>query len=178
MKRALSTGHPAAPTDLPLDTNLIEDSFPDPPVEQTQSEPALFNRTAANPSMEMGDEVNRPSTPVDTHSAPEKSDRSSSASSAAVSNTAEDSLRKIKQAADQGHANAQYNLGVMYYKGVGVGIDKAKAFEWCQKAAEQGNANAQFNLGVNGMQTLRMDGERWLKEGITSEAELLRVTKD
>jgi general secretion pathway protein E len=30
----------------------------------------------------------------------------------------------------------------------------------------------------NGMQTLRMDGERWLKEGITSEAELLRVTKD
>ena len=84
MKRELSTGQPAAPTDLPLDTNLIEDSFPDPPVEQTQSEPALFNRTAANPSMEMGDEVNRPSTPVDTHSAPEKSDRSSSASSAAV----------------------------------------------------------------------------------------------
>ncbi len=30
----------------------------------------------------------------------------------------------------------------------------------------------------NGMQTLRMDGERWLKEGVTSEAELLRVTKD
>lgn len=30
----------------------------------------------------------------------------------------------------------------------------------------------------NGMQTLRMDGERWLKEGVTSESELLRVTKD
>ncbi len=30
----------------------------------------------------------------------------------------------------------------------------------------------------NGMRTMREDGERWLKDGITTEAELLRVTKE
>ncbi len=30
----------------------------------------------------------------------------------------------------------------------------------------------------NGMQTMRQDGERWLAEGITTQAELLRVTKE
>jgi TPR repeat protein len=63
--------------------------------------------------MEMGDEVNRPSTPVDTHSAPEKSDRSSSASSAATIATKDDEITLLKKAADQGHANAQFNLGVI-----------------------------------------------------------------
>jgi len=28
------------------------------------------------------------------------------------------------------------------------------------------------------MQTMRDDGERWLKAGVTTQAELLRVTKD
>jgi len=30
----------------------------------------------------------------------------------------------------------------------------------------------------NGMRTMREDGERWLQQGVTTEAELLRVTKD
>ena len=30
----------------------------------------------------------------------------------------------------------------------------------------------------NGMRTMRDDGERWLKDGTTTQAELLRVTKD
>jgi len=30
----------------------------------------------------------------------------------------------------------------------------------------------------SGMKTMREDGERWLREGVTTEAELLRVTKD
>jgi general secretion pathway protein E len=29
-----------------------------------------------------------------------------------------------------------------------------------------------------GMKTMRDDGERWLHEGVTTQAELLRVTKD
>ena len=31
---------------------------------------------------------------------------------------------------------------------------------------------------AGGMQTMREDGERWLAAGITTQAELLRVTKD
>jgi general secretion pathway protein E len=29
-----------------------------------------------------------------------------------------------------------------------------------------------------GMKTMREDGERWLRDGTTTQAELLRVTKD
>ena len=50
-------------------------------------------------------------------------------------------------AAEQGHAEAQFNLGVMYDNGQGVKQDYFKAFEWYQKAAEQGLAYAQYNLG-------------------------------
>ena len=42
-----------------------------------------------------------------------------------------------KNAAEQGHANAQCNLGVMYYNGRGVDVNYKKAIEWYEKAAEQ-----------------------------------------
>jgi uncharacterized protein len=50
--------------------------------------------------------------------------------------------------AEQGDAQAQYNLGVMYSKGQGVLQDDKEAVKWYRKAAEQGNAEAQFNLGL------------------------------
>ncbi len=57
-------------------------------------------------------------------------------------------LRYYRQAAEQGHANAQHNLGVMYKMGEGVSMDWEEAFKWYRKAAEQGNAPSQFSLGV------------------------------
>jgi len=101
MKRTLSDEQLRASTEIPFDANSSDDSFQDPPVEQTQSEPALFNRTAANSPMEMVDEVNRPSTPANTHSAPEKSVRSTSASSAATIATSDDEISSLKKAAEQ-----------------------------------------------------------------------------
>lgn len=53
----------------------------------------------------------------------------------------------FKRLAEQGNASAQYNLGVMYEKGLGVKQDDAQAVWWYQKSAEQGYADAQFNLG-------------------------------
>jgi TPR repeat protein len=52
------------------------------------------------------------------------------------------------KAAEQGHASAQYNLGVMYDNSVGVPEDDATAVIWYTKAAEQGDASAQNNLGI------------------------------
>ena len=52
------------------------------------------------------------------------------------------------QLAEQGDAQAQFNLGLIYYKGEGVRQDKQKAVEWYRKAAEQGDARAQYNLGL------------------------------
>ena len=51
------------------------------------------------------------------------------------------------KAADQGHASAQYNIGILYYIGQGVPQDYSQAMEWYLKAADQGNANAQYNIG-------------------------------
>ena len=52
-----------------------------------------------------------------------------------------------RKAAEQGHANAQNNLGAMYEYATGVPQDDAQAVEWYRKAAEQGDAFAQNNLG-------------------------------
>ena len=51
-------------------------------------------------------------------------------------------------AAKQGHARAQYNLGLMYRDGYGVPQDHKTAVKWLRLAAEQGNASAQTNLGA------------------------------
>jgi general secretion pathway protein A len=54
----------------------------------------------------------------------------------------------FRKAAEQGHAKAQSNLGVMYSEGQGVGKDYNEAVKWCRQAAEQGYAQAQTNLCI------------------------------
>ena len=54
----------------------------------------------------------------------------------------------FRKAAEQGHAEAQYNLGVMYEEGHGVPRDYTAAVSWYRKAAEQGDAKAQNNVGI------------------------------
>jgi TPR repeat protein len=51
-------------------------------------------------------------------------------------------------AANEGHADSQFNLAIMYEQGIGVGKDEKEAVIWYEKSATQGNAAAQFNLGV------------------------------
>ena len=46
-----------------------------------------------------------------------------------------------RKVAEQGDAEAQYNLGLMYYKGEGVRQDLALAQEWFGKACQNGNQN-------------------------------------
>ena len=60
----------------------------------------------------------------------------------------ETALAEFTAAAEQGLDLAQYNLGVLYYSGLGVKADHEKAYEWTKKAAEQGHLAAQFNLGT------------------------------
>jgi hypothetical protein len=56
--------------------------------------------------------------------------------------------REFRTLAEQGFAEAQYNLGVMYDNGKGVPQNYAQAVQWYRKAAEQGVAEAQNNLGL------------------------------
>ena len=54
---------------------------------------------------------------------------------------------RITEAAYQGYASAQNNLGWMYAEGKGIAQDDAEAVKWYCKSAEQGDADAQYNLG-------------------------------
>jgi TPR repeat protein len=60
-------------------------------------------------------------------------------------------FRIWKPIAEQGDADAQYNLGVMYANGTGVAEDYVQAVYWYRKAVDQGHVNAQnsmYNLGA------------------------------
>ncbi len=57
-------------------------------------------------------------------------------------------VKEFRAAAEQGHADSQFNLGLMYEQGIGVSKDEREAIAWYQKAALQGNSNAQYNLAV------------------------------
>ncbi|GGD19800.1 hypothetical protein GTQ45_03255 [Pyruvatibacter mobilis] len=54
----------------------------------------------------------------------------------------------ITRAAEQGLAPAQYRLGTMFEKGVGVPENPTKARSWYERAAGQGNVKAMHNLAV------------------------------
>ena len=56
-----------------------------------------------------------------------------------------EAIKWYLKAAEQRSAIAQYNLGLMYSRGL---QDYAEAARWFLKAAEQGIADAQFNFGL------------------------------
>src|SRR5262249_3104368 len=49
---------------------------------------------------------------------------------------------------EQGHAAAQYNMGILYARGDGVGQDMAEAAQWFRRAADGGHPDAQYTLGM------------------------------
>ena len=53
----------------------------------------------------------------------------------------------FKKLADQGDAEAQHNLAILYKQGKGVMQDTKLAAEWFRKAADQGLPSAQYYLG-------------------------------
>ena len=50
--------------------------------------------------------------------------------------------------AERGDRAAQFNLGVLYEKGLGVPQDAKQAAKWYLLAAQQGDTQAQDNMGV------------------------------
>jgi hypothetical protein len=56
-------------------------------------------------------------------------------------------LREWQPLAEGGHRDAQFNLGLLYENGFGVGADSAQAARWYRLAAEQDDRTAQAYLG-------------------------------
>ena len=57
-------------------------------------------------------------------------------------------LKELTPLAEQGHSDAQYNLGLLYNNGQGVPQDYSTAVKWWTLSAEQGDADAQKALGL------------------------------
>ena len=57
-------------------------------------------------------------------------------------------VSELKPLAEQGDAEAQFNLGSLYYQGWGVPQDYREAVKWLRKAAEQGHIFSQATLGT------------------------------
>ena len=53
----------------------------------------------------------------------------------------------LRPAAEQGDAQAQTYMGLLYERGKGVPRDYAESVKWYRLAAEQGKADAQYYLG-------------------------------
>lgn len=62
--------------------------------------------------------------------------------------SAEQNFSACQLAATNGEADAQKELGSLYFTGEGVQQDFAQALHWYTQAAEQGHAVATYNVGV------------------------------
>ena len=77
-------------------------------------------------------------------------------------------VRALTTKAEQGDAEAQNSLGVMYENGNGVVQDDVEAVCWYRLAAAQGYASAQNNLGFMydhglGVEQDYVEAKRWFR---------------
>lgn len=83
----------------------------------------------------------------------------SSTSSEGISS---EDLAILRQSAEQGNAEAQHQLGMIYANGNGVDLDYTTAFNWINKAAGQGHRQALRTLAwlyANGFGTEQNDNK-------------------
>ena len=59
-----------------------------------------------------------------------------------------EAMERLREAAEDGNAEAQFKLGVCHENGAGVSKNPMEAARWYQAAAEQGVEEAQCSLGV------------------------------
>jgi len=76
--------------------------------------------------------------------------------------------QRDRQAAEQGDAEAQHRLGMLYARGSGVKQDYGEAARWYRKAADLGHTQAQYELGrlyAQGLGVPRNDTEaaKWYR---------------
>lgn len=57
-------------------------------------------------------------------------------------------LKEFRTAADAGEDAAEYNLGLMYEKGLGVEQDHAAALRWYRRGVQKGYAPSWYSLGL------------------------------
>ena len=84
-----------------------------------------------------------------------------------------DAAKAILTEAEKEDAQAQRNLGMMYFNGNQVKKDRKEAAKWLRKSAEQGNAKAQAHLAL-----MYLRGEGVTKDLVTGKAWLTIFDKN
>ena len=84
-------------------------------------------------------------------------------------------LRLLRTPAEQGNADAQMLVGIMYHDGQGVPQDYAQAAQWMHKAAEQNNVLAEASLGAwyhegDGVPKDEAEAMRWMERAAVQGA--------
>ncbi len=82
---------------------------------------------------------------------------------------AEEAVKWYRKAAEQGHADAQHDLGYAYDRGKGVPENKKEAVKWYKKAADQGHVYAQVELGLaysdgKGVPENKKEAAKWYRK--------------
>ncbi len=81
----------------------------------------------------------------------------------------ETALRELRPLVEQGHTEAEFLLGALYYEGQGVKQDYAEAAALFRRAAEKGLARAQYYLGAMyskgaGVEKSAAESIRWYRK--------------
>ena len=76
-------------------------------------------------------------------------------------------FKEWKPVAEAGDPEAQFNLGLLYYDGLGVPQSYSDAARWFRRSADQGYEKAQLNLGAmygvgKGMHKNYVEAYTWL----------------
>jgi TPR repeat protein len=109
----------------------------------------LSDASAKIDSVLGSDAAETPATPGQSEDAPAAGETAYRAGLAARAEGREsDAFRHFLDAAEQGHPEAAYEVGLAYTKGVGVEQDNDAAAEWLNKAAAGGEPRAQYLIGV------------------------------
>lgn len=86
--------------------------------------------------------------------------------------TGSDEFWKLYTDALRGDKNSQFDVGVMYERGIGVNLNQFDAAQWYEKAALQGHMNAQYNLGImyaSGRGVTQSDGSAMMWLGLAAQ---------
>lgn len=78
-------------------------------------------------------------------------------------------IADLRQAAEQGYAEAQCKLGACYFRGRGVTKNMTEAVKWFRKSVEHDYAAAQLMLGIcyefgNGIKQSRSEAIKWYRK--------------
>ncbi len=86
---------------------------------------------------------------------------------------AAEAAKWFNKAAKKGFADAQHDLGKLYYQGKGVNRDYSEAFNWFQRAAEQNNQSSLAMMAImcflgRGSEKDKAKAERLIKKDVAS----------